>query len=354
MSAIAVIPGDGIGNEVMPEAIKVLRTLNEVAGTDFEFEFFDFGAERYLRTGQAIPDNLSEIIRDMPKNFQAILFGAGGIDPRVPRNVHSQPVLVALRTQLDLYANLRPCKLLDVSLCPLKGKTEKDIDFVVFRENTEGLYSGVGGNFKKGTEDEVSIREEISTRKGVQRIIEYAFEYAKKHNLSRVTMSEKSLSDGLWLRVFREVSQNYPGIEAQHLHIDTLVYQMVMRPEQFKVIVTENMFGDIASEVAAALHGGVSLSASACTNPETGDCYFEPVHGTVPGKYGKNISNPLATILSAKMMLEHMGFTDEANLVERAVTASIKQGKTTPDLGGKCSTQEVGDFVCQTIKELTG
>ena len=256
---------------------------------------------------------------------------------------------------MDLYANQRPCKLYDARLTPLKGKTEVDINFVVFRECTEGLYSGVGGNFKKGTPDEIAVREEISTWKGVHRVIKYAFEYAKKHKLTRVTMSEKSPGrDGIWLRIFEEVAKDYPGIEAQDIHIDTLCYQMVMMPEHFQVIVTENTFGDIASDLAAALHGGRGLSPSGVFSSEKKICYFEPVHGSAPDIAGQNLANPFAAILAAKMMLEHFGMQEQVNLVEKAVVKAIKEGKTTADIGGNLGTTQVGEFVCQTIRKLAG
>ena len=354
MLTIAVIPGDGIGNEVVPEAVKVLKTLSEVTGMDFQYETFDYGAERYLRTGKALPDNIVETVQDISRNFDAILYGAGGEDPRVPRGVNAGPILAAIRRNLDLYANQRPCKLYDARLTPLKGKTEADINFVVFREVTEGSLSGMGVSLKRGTPDEVAVQEEISTWKGVQRVIKYAFEYAKKHKLTRVTMSEKAAGDGIWLRVFREVAKDYPAIEAQDIHIDTLCYQMVMMPEYFQVIVTENRYGDIASDLAAALHGGRGLSPSGVFNSERKICYFEPVHGTAPDITGKNLANPFATILAAKMMLEHFAMQEQAALVEKAVAKAIKEKQATADIGGNLGTKQVGEFVCQTIRKLAG
>jgi 3-isopropylmalate dehydrogenase len=355
MLAIAVIPGDGIGNEVVPEALKVLKTLAEVTGMDLRYETFDYGAERYLRTGEGLPDNFEKVIKDIANNFDAILFGAGGTDSRVPRGVTYPAIAGFIRRTLDLYANLRPCKLYDARLTPLKGKTEADINFVVFRECTEGLPSGLGGNFKKGTPDEIAIQEEIHTWKGVHRVIKYAFEYAKNNNLTRVTMAEKGPGkESFWLRVFRELAKNYPEIEAEDIHIDTMCYQMVMKPEHFQVIVTENRWGDISSDLGAALQGGRGLSPSGVFSAEKNICYFEPIHGTAPDIFGKNLANPFATILAAKMLLEHFDFQEQADIIERAVVTAIKEGKTTSDIGGNLGTTEVGDFVCQTIQQMAG
>ena len=352
MPSIAVIPGDGIGNEVIPEAVRVLEALHEVTGMALEYQTFDYGVERYLRTGEAVPENISEIVQGMSKNFDAILFGAGGDDPRAPVGINAKTVTRALRDGLDLYANQRPCKLYDARLTPLKGKTEADINFVVFRECTEGLNYLWGGNLKRGTPDEVAVREEISTRKGIQRIVQFAFDYAKRHQLSRVAMGDKTKGDSIWRRVFKEVADGYPGIEGRHFHTDNLIYQIVMRPEQFQVIVIENRVGDLVSDLAAALHGGLGLSPSGVFNAEKKACYFEPVHGTGPDIFGRGLANPLAAILAVRMMLEHLGFRDQADLVEKAVIQSIKDGETTPDIGGRLGTRQVGEFVCQTIRKL--
>ena len=353
MPAIAVIPGDGIGNEVIPEAVKVLETLNETTGMSFEYELFDYGAERYLRTGEATPDNILEIMKETAENFDAVLFGAGGIDYRVPLGKDAKPITKSLRLGLDLYANHRPCRLYDARLTPLKNKNETDINMAVFRECTEGHAPLLGGIFKKGTPDEVNIRDEIHTRKGVERIIKYAFEYAKKHQLSRVTMSEKTGPDGIWRRVYGEVSKDYPEIEAHHLHFDALACHMVLMPEHFQVIVIENRIGDIISDLAGALHGGLGLSPSGVFNAEKKACYFEPVHGTAPDIAGRNVANPFASILAVRMMLEHLGFQDPADLIDKAVLKAIKDGKTTKDIGGSLSTQQVGEFVCKTIRQLS-
>lgn len=336
---------------MIPTAVRVMRALEEVVGIGLRFELFDFGAERYLKTGEAVPKDASALVKELAKSFDAILFGAAGDDPRVPPEGTASRFLTALRKDLDLYVNLRPCRLLDASLTPLKGKTERDIDFVVFRENTEGLYSGLGGVFKKGTPDEIYIREEVNTWKGVNRILRYAFDYARRCGLSRVTVAEKSGEEGIWLREFRNVARDYPDIEAESMHVDTLAYQMVLQPERFKVIVAENMWGDILSDLAAALHGGRGLSASLCLNPETG-CYAEPVHGTAPDIFGQGIANPFASVLCGQLLLEHFGYPQQGDLLRQAVVEAIRAGMTTPDLGGSCTTTEVGDFLCEAVKRL--
>ncbi len=351
MPSIAVVPGDGIGNEVVPAAVRVLEALAQATGIELRFQRFDFGAERYLRTGEAVPADVSAVVREMARTFDAIFFGAAGDDPRVPPQGTARRFLMALRKDLDLYVNLRPCRLLDARLTPLKGKTEKDIDFVVFRENTEGLYSGLGGVFKMGTTDEIYIREELHTWKGVNRVLRYAFEYARRTGRTRVTVAEKSSEDGLWLREMRNVARDFPDIEAENMHIDTLAYQMVLRPERFQVIVAENMWGDILSDLAAALHGGRGLSPSLCLNPETG-CYVEPVHGTAPDIFGQNIANPFAAVLCGQLLLEYLGYPREGQLLQQAVVKAIQVGKTTPDLGGACTTDQVTEFLCEAVREL--
>lgn len=353
MVRIAVIPGDGIGNEVIPEAVKVLRAADQLFELGLELETFDFGAERYLKTGKAVPDDLDKLIDSLPERFDTALFGAGGIDRRVPRGVGAMPVLSGLRRRLDLFANVRPCRLLDASLTPLKGKTEKDLDFVVIRENTEGYESGTAGNFKVGTPEEVEIRPEFNTYQGVRRVIEFAFDYARRTGRTRVHMAQKGLDSGLWMRVFHEVAGRYPDIEPVHIHVDTLAYLMVLNPEQLQVIVAENRVGDILSDIAAAIQGSRGLAPTGCFNPQRRFCYFEPVHGTAPDIFGKNIANPLASIMAARMLLEHFGHTQAAQAIEGAAREAIRAGKVTPDLGGRLSTQEAGDAVCEGLARVS-
>ncbi|HZO99663.1 MAG TPA: 3-isopropylmalate dehydrogenase [Terriglobia bacterium] len=341
---IALIPGDGIGREVTAEARKVILALVKAHRLPMELVNFDWGADKYLREGVSLPKGGLEMLR---REFDAIFIGALG-DPRVPDMKHAADILLGIRFGLDLYVNERPVKLLDASLCPLKNCSEKDVNFVVLRENTEGAYVGMGGNFKRGTPDEVAIQEDVNTRKGVERILVYAFEYARSKGLKKVCMSDKSnalpYGHGLWQRTFAEVRERYPEIESWHLYIDALAMQMVKNPAQFQVIVTSNMFGDIVSDLGAQLQGGLGLAASANINPGRVSM-FEPVHGSAPKYAGKNLANPMAAILTAAMMLDYLGFGQEARRVESAVSNAIREGKTTRDLGGDLGTREVGDWI---------
>jgi len=347
---IAVIPGDGIGKEVIPEAVKVI----EAVGAPVELTEFDWGADRYLRDQTTVPsDGFALLARD----FDAILVGALG-DPRVKTNIHAKEILLGMRFKMDLYANVRPVRLMDAALCPLKGVEPKDVDFVVFRENTEGLYTDAGGVFKQGTPDEIATQEDINTRKGVERIIRYAFEYCLNNAKldgsprSRVLMCDKSNAmthaGGLWQRVFKEVSAEYPHITAQHMYVDALCMQMVRDPRQFDVIVTNNMFGDIITDLAAGLQGGLGMAASGNIHPKR-TSMFEPVHGSAPSIAGKNQANPFGAILTAAMMLRHLGITKEADKIEAAVLEAVRQKKTTQDIGGTMGTKEAGDWVATKI-----
>jgi 3-isopropylmalate dehydrogenase len=341
---IAVIPGDGIGREVTPEAVKVLRAVAAAANRALEFVEFDWGAERYLREGVSLPPGAVEMLRD---EFDAILFGALG-DPRVPTNQHAADILLGLRFKLDLYVNARPVELLHERLTPLRDRTEKDVRIMVFRENTEGLYVGVGGFFKKGTADEIAVQEDVNSRKGVERIIRYAFEYARKNRLKRVCMSDKSnamnFAHDLWQRVFKEVRQEYGEIESRHLYIDTLAMEIVRDPRQFDVIVTCNLFGDIISDLGAQLAGGLGLAPSGNIHPGR-TSLFEPVHGSAPNIAGKGIANPLGSVLTAGMLLEFLGWKTEAAAVHSAVKEALLKNYLTPDLGGAKKTVEVGDWL---------
>jgi len=349
---IAVVPGDGIGQEVIPQAVRVI----EASRAPVELTHFDWGADRYLRDGVTVPaDAFTMLARD----FDAILVGAIG-DPRVPSNIHAKEILLGMRFKMDLYANVRPVRLLDASLCPLKNLGPNDIDFVVFRENTEGAYVDVGGCFKQGTPDEVAVQEDVNTRKGVERIIRYAFEYCKHHTKqdgtprSRVLMADKSnvltYGHGLWQRVFKEVSLEYPQIQAQHIYVDALCLQMVRDPRSLDVIVTNNMFGDIITDLAAALQGGLGMAASGNIHPGK-TSMFEPVHGSAPPIAGKNIANPFGSILTAAMMLSHLGMGNEASNIEGAVLQAVRDRKTTQDVGGKLGTHEAAEYIVQRIKE---
>jgi 3-isopropylmalate dehydrogenase len=266
---------------------------------------------------------------------------------------HAADILLGARFQLDLYVNFRPVRCLDDRLCPLKGFAARDIDFVVFRENTEGSYVGAGGHLKKGTRDEVAVQEDVSTRKGVERILRAAFDWAKANGRKRVVMSDKSNAmrfvGDLWQRAFAEVAREYPGIEASHLYIDALCMQMVKDPRQFDVIVTNNMFGDIATDLGAALQGGLGMAASGNIHPGK-TSMFEPVHGSAPKYAGTGKANPFGAILTAGLMLGHLGKTAEAEAVEAAVEACVREGKATADVGGSLSTSAAGDAVCERLR----
>ena len=345
---IAVIPGDGIGREVIAEALRVLEVLKRRNRWPLEWVSFDWGAEKFLREGVTLPAGALEMFR---REFHAILFGALG-DPRVPSNQHAVDILLGTRFGLDLYVNQRPVKLLDARLCPLKGCAEREIDMVIFRENTEGAYAGMGGNFKRDTPEEVAVQEDVNTRKGVERIIIHAFEHARRHNLKKLCMCDKSNAmphgHGLWQRTFAEVRKRYPEVEASPLYVDTLALEMIRNPAQFQVIVTCNLFGDILSDLGAGLVGGLGVTPSANLHPGSVSL-FEPVHGSAPNIAGKNLANPLAAILSAGMMLDYLGFPEAAGQIESAVAEAIHLDKTTPDLGGSLGTREVGDWICTRL-----
>jgi 3-isopropylmalate dehydrogenase len=347
---IAVIPGDGIGKEVIPQAVKAIQAT----GAAVELTDFDWGADRYLRDQTTVPpDGFVKLARD----FDAILVGAFG-DPRVKTNIHAKEILLGMRFKMDLYANVRPVRLLDAALCPLKGVEPKDVDFVVLRENTEGVYTDAGGVFKQGTADEIATQEDINTRKGVERIIRYAFEYCRTHTKldgsprNKVLMCDKSNAmthaGGLWQRVFKDVSAEYPAVSAQHMYVDALCMQMVRDPRQFDVIVTNNMFGDIITDLAAGLQGGLGMAASGNIHPGK-TSMFEPVHGSAPPIAGKNEANPFGAILTAAMMLRHMGFAKEADKIDAAVLEAVRQKKTTQDIGGSLGTREAGDWIVRRL-----
>ncbi len=348
MPKIAVIPGDGVGIEVIAEAVKVLNEVNRLDQLGLELVHFDFGAERYLKTGEAMPPGQIDEFRN---HYDAILLGALG-DPRIPDMAHGRAILLACRFELDLYINLRPVKLIHEKLCPIKNKGPEQVNFVVFRENTEGPYVGAGGFLKKNTPDEVAVQQSIHTRKGVERIIRSAFEYARDHGLPKVTMADKSnvlrYGHDLWQRTFHEVGEAFPEIEKEHYYVDALVMEMVRQPERFHVIVTENMLGDIITDLGAMLQGGMGMAASGNIHPGQVSL-FEPVHGSAPPIAGKNIANPIAAILSAAMMLEHLGHAGSAERIERAVVKAVMENVVTEDLGGRYGTREVGDFVASHL-----
>jgi 3-isopropylmalate dehydrogenase len=348
---VAVIPGDGIGPEVIREAVRVLERVRETHGVDAELTHFDWGAEKYLREGVSLPSGALQMLSG---EFEAILAGAFG-DPRVPSNQHAEDILLGMRRGLDLYINLRPVRLLDARLTPLRDRKAEEIDFVVFRENTEGAYCGAGGFLKKGTAEEIATQEELNTRRGVERIIVAAFEYARANQRKRVTMADKSnvqrFGGDLWQRVFKEVAADYPDVEANHQYVDAMAMFMVLDPSQYDVIVSNNLFGDILTDLGAAIQGGLGLAASGNIHPGRVSL-FEPVHGSAPAIAGQGIANPIGAILTSAMMLEYLGHKKASEAIEVAVRESVLSSETTRDLGGKLSTEQAGSAICQRVKRL--
>jgi len=348
MPRLAVIAGDGIGPEVVNEALKVLDAIEARFRPGITIERLPYGADHYLATGVTLP--AGEMQR-LGSAFDTILVGALG-DPRVPGNEHARDILLGMRFQLDLFVNERPARLFDERLTPLKGKRVEDLDLMVFRENTEGLYVSIGGIFKQGTADEIAIAEELNTRRGVERIIRHAFSWAREHGKQRVTMVDKAnaiAAHGLWRRVFEEVGAEFPEIRRDTRYIDAMAMDLVRTPEAFQVIVTGNLFGDILSDLASVLVGGLGLAPSANRHPGR-VAMFEPVHGSAPPLAGKDVANPMAAILTLGMMLETVGATDAAAAVERATRAAIAAGITTPDiLSGRHGTRAVGDWIAEAV-----
>ena len=344
---IAVVPGDGIGPEVIAAGMQILHRVNEHRNLGLEFVHFGWNADEYLRTGISMPSGAMDDIRN---NYAAVYLGAFG-DPRVPDMKHAADILLGMRFQLDLYVNYRPVKLLNERLSPLRGN--RKIDFVIFRENTEGAYVGMGGFFKKGTPEEIAIQEDVSTRKGVERIIRYAFEFAKTTGRKSVCMSDKNnimrFGGDLWLRTFEEVARDYPDVEHFHMFVDALTMQMVRSPEMFDVIVTNNMFGDIVTDLGAALQGGLGVAASGNIHPGRVSL-FEPIHGSAPKYAGQDVADPIGAILTAGMMLEYLGHPDEADAIERAVASAIDAGETTHDLGGSLGTKGAGEAILKRLE----
>lgn len=351
MSRIALIPGDGIGVAVTAEAAKVLECAAGVHGLSLELVNWELGAERYLRTGETIaPHEMDEL-----RGYDAIFLGAMG-DPRVPDNVHARDILLGLRFQLDLYINLRPVQLFESRHSPLRDVKPEDVDIVVVRENTEGVYVGMGGNFKRGTSDEVAIEEDVNTYKGVERIVRAAFEYARAHGRERVTLSDKANAmphaGSLWRRVFAEVGSQFDDVERNAVYADALALDLVLNPGRYDVIVAPNLFGDILSDLAAALVGGLGLAPSASLHPGRVGL-FEPVHGSAPDLVGTGRANPLAAVLTAALMLRELGHAKAAESVEAAVRRAVREGRTTPDLGGTLDTAAVGDAICSDLAGST-
>ncbi len=316
------------------------------AGAAYEFQEYDVNADQFLKSGVPIPD---DTWRDLEK-ADVILFGAVG-DPRVNDAAYLAGVLLRLRFELDLYVNLRPAKLYDDRLSPLRREDRRGIDLLIVRENTEGLYVGIGGRFKKGTDQEVAVQEDLNTHLGVSRIIEYAFGAAKREVVMVDKANAMTYAGALWQERWKAIASKHADIKTRHLYVDAAAMQLVRDPTQFDVIVTGNLFGDILSDLTAELIGGMGIAPSGNVNPETGRGLFEPVHGTAPDLAGRGVVNPIGAILSASMMGRHLGQTEMADAIEGAVSAAIRAGDCTRDLGGSLSTSEVGDAVAKRLKD---
>ncbi len=346
MPRVALIPGDGIGVEVVREARLLLEALNASERLDLELIDWDLGAERYLREGVTITDEEFASLAE----YDAVLLGALG-DPRVPGNEHAKDILLGMRFKLDLYVNYRPCVLLSPELSPLKN-VDGPLRLEIFRENTEGAYTGMGGSFKTGTPDEIAIEEDVNTWKGVERLVRAAFDFADTRGRSRVTLVDKANAQrhagGLWRRVFAEVGARYPAIEQDAMYVDAMAMDLIRRPQRYQVIVASNLFGDIVSDVAAEVTGGLGLAPSANIHPGR-NALFEPVHGSAPDIAGRGTANPVGAIRCVSLMLDHFGRGELAVRVEAAVAASIEHGRTTPDLGGQLSTAEVGKWIVEQV-----
>mgnify|MGYP000925290292 CR=1 FL=1 len=349
MYKIAVIGGDGTGPEVVAEGIKVLKAVSGLDNVKLDFQYFDFGGERYLKTGEVLPDSAIEEF----KKFNAIYLGAVG-HPDVKPGILEKGILLKMRFDLDLYINLRPVKLYPNVDCPLKDKGPEQIDFVVVRENTEGLYTGSGGFLKKGTPDEVAIQESVNTRKGVERCLRYAFEYTKRRNKeNKLTLCGKTnvltFAFDLWERAFHEIGEkDYKSIKRDYAHVDATCMWMIKNPEWFDVIVTDNMFGDIITDLAAMIQGGLGVAAGGNLNPESVSM-FEPMGGSAPKYTGKNVINPIAAIMAAAMMLDELGESKSAKKIETAVMKVISKMKSMNAGNMGFSTTEIGDMVAKEV-----
>ncbi len=349
MARLALIPGDGVGPEVVAEATRVLEILARDPELTLELETLDLGADRFLATGRSITE---EEFRRLSDDFDAILLGALG-DPRVPGNEHARDILLGLRFRMDLYVNYRPCRVRHPRLSPLHHPDGRAMDLHIFRENTEGVYTGAGGTLRGGTDQEIAIEEDVNTRHGVERIVRAAFEFAHEGGRKRVTLVDKANAmphgGALWRRTFHEVASTYPEVRTETMYVDAMVMDLVRRPAHHDVVVTSNLFGDILSDLAAALTGGLGLAASANVNPETGRALFEPVHGSAPDIAGSGRANPIAAILCTALLMDHLGRPDLAGLVNGVVAEALQAGLGTPDLGGEATTSEVGRWIAGRV-----
>jgi len=351
---VAVIRGDGVGPEVVDAAIPAIETAASLEGVILEWHDLPYGADHFLATGESLPDDKLEWLRH---NADAILLGALG-DARISDHEHARGVLFGLRRGLDLFVNFRPARLLDQSLCPLKPQrngSPRSIDLVIFRENTEGMYLGRGYTRDEGTEHEEHVAEEVHTVRGVRRIVRAALTWAASHQRGRVTLADKSNAvpaHRLWQRIFDEEGEAFPQVEREHRYVDALAMELTRHPERFDVIVANNLLGDILSDLAAELVGGLGLAPSANLGVERPGL-FEPVHGSAPTIAGRNVANPLATVLSGALMLDQLEIPVGARALETAVAASIHQ-ITTVDLGGSATTREVGQWITDRVRASVG
>ncbi|MFC1492035.1 isocitrate/isopropylmalate dehydrogenase family protein [Nitrospinota bacterium] len=346
---LAAIPGEGVGHDIIPVAAEVIREAAGACGMEVETTFYNYGAVRYLEEGAALPDDVPGLVRDLAARHDAILFGSAGIDPRVPKEVNCKPLLRELRRGLDLYVNFRPAPLLDRRFCPLR--VDVPIDLVVMRENTEGKISRRGEIFKEGTPEEVTVYNDINTYKGVERICRYSFEYARSRGYPKVTMTDKSSGQGVWYNVFWEVAKDFPEVEAEHKYIDTLCMELLYFPDRFSIIVTNNIFGDILSDLCSGLVGGLGLAASGCIHPGRVSM-FEPSHGTAPDICFQDKANPFSAVLTGRILLDTLGHQEAARLIWEAVRLAVKEGKLTADLGGDLGTRAMGEYLCETVGQL--
>ena len=348
---IAVFAGDGIGPEVTQEALRVLDVTAELAGFTVDCKHFPHGSEHYLATGELLPDDVLEEVRGM----DAVYLGAIG-DPRVEVGLVERAVIAGLRFGLDLYVNLRPIRLMAEKFCPLKGKTARDIDFVVVRENTEDAYAGIGGILKKGTDNEVAMQQMVYTRHGVERVIRYAFETARKRDRQKklllVDKANAIRAQDIWTRIFAEVGEEYPDIEREHAYVDAACMWMVKNPESFDTVVTTNLFGDIITDLGAVLQGGMGVAASGNINPGKVSL-FEPIHGSAPKYKGQNVSCPIAAIAAVYMMLDELGQSSSAAKIEQAIEKVLSsEDVTSVSASSGISTSEWGDRVIEALRQL--
>jgi 3-isopropylmalate dehydrogenase len=324
MKRIGIVAGDGIGPEVVAEGLRVLERVAERVGMDYEIIEYPWSADHYLATGETMPDSALDEYRDL----DAILLGAIG-DPRVEVGLLERAIIGGIRWTLDMYINLRPVKLYHADLCPLKGKTPRDIDMVFVRENTESLYCQIHGSFKKGTPDEITTQEMVNTRKGVERAVRYAYELAQKRDRKKLTLVDKAnalRSQDLWTRTFAEVGEEYPAVEQDHAYIDAACMWMVKNPEWFDVAVVDNMFGDIITDIGAMIQGGLGVAASANIHPGQVSM-FEPIHGSAPKYRGQQKACPVATVSAVGMMLDFLGYPEGAEAVEGAIESALSAKK---------------------------